>query len=94
LVRFSRPSLAREYARGSSRTVPLGDPKRWAALVAGPLISTLEFLSEDAYRFEFVPRAPEPPPPYFTFGGGWTDRSVDEIVPFRPPAVAPMAADP
>jgi hypothetical protein len=71
------------WRRTLSFRIPVRDPDRWnAAAVRDPLVEALEFLSEDAYHFEFVPRRPDPRPRYFTFGGQRFDRPVDEVVPF------------
>lgn len=61
--------------------VPVRVPDLWrSAPVQDALVSTLSFLSEDEYRFEFEPAADPPPAPYyFDFGTTAFDGLVEEV---------------
>lgn len=73
-----------DWRRSLTFRVPVREPDRWrSGPVADTLHSTLSFLSEDHYRFEFIPLTePGPAQPPFDFGGTAFDGVVEDVALF------------
>lgn len=77
-------NLGAEWRRRLHFRVPVRDLDFWRAeAVAGALVRTLGFLSDDEYHFEFEPtREPPPAEHYCLLGPEWRPRPVEEVVLF------------